>query len=74
MDPEAAGAWLDIIWRLGLGFTVGCVALIWLLAKGVLTWGWQCRAMEHERDEWRAAALKGTGILEKLVSRDEQRL
>jgi hypothetical protein len=74
VDPQSLGAWVDLIWRLGLGFTVGCVVLIWCLAKGVLTWGWQCRALERERDEWRHAALAGTGILEKLVERVERHL
>ena len=67
MDPHTVDAWLELLTKLGLGFTFAAVLVIWALYKGHLVWGWQCQGVEREREEWKRAALSGTGVLEKLV-------
>lgn len=72
-DTGTITEWIDLVRQLGLGLTVAALVIIWSLYKGHLVWGWYCKAIEKERDEWKHAALSGTGILEKLVERIEQR-
>lgn len=74
MDPSTVKAWLDVVWQLGLGFTFGCVAFIWMLARGMVVWGWHYRAERAEKLLWRDAALHGKIILRKLVDREESRV
>lgn len=73
MDPTTAAAWLDLLRSLGFGFTVAAVLFVWGLYKGKIVWGWYCQGVEREREEWKRAALSGTGVLEKLVDRIESR-
>lgn len=73
MDPLTATAWVELVKSLGLGLTVSALLVLWALYNGKLHWGWYTRGVERERDEWKHAALSGTGVLEKLVERIEAR-
>lgn len=35
--------------------------------KQIWVWGFQLKAVERDRDFWRASALKGTGLAERLA-------
>jgi len=41
-------------------------------AKKVWVWGYQLRDMTQDRDEWRARALRGLGLVERTVTVLEQ--
>lgn len=76
MPPAEVTAWLELLTKLGLGFTAAAVLFIWALYKGTIVWGTDCDRERKEKEEWKHAALSGTGILEKLttvVERIEQR-
>lgn len=72
-DPAPIAAWVELVKSLGLGLTVAALVFVWGLYKGTVVWGWYCQALEREKDEWKRAALSGTGVLEKIVERIEQR-
>lgn len=73
MSPTEITGWVELIKSLGIGLTVSALAVIWFLYKGVLVWGTYYEATRREREEWKNAALSGTGVLEKLVERIEKK-
>jgi hypothetical protein len=80
VDPTTAAAWLELLTKLGLGFTAGGALFVWALYTDKVCW---CKDRDRERlekEEWRRAALTGTGVaeksadaLERLVERIEAR-
>jgi hypothetical protein len=73
VDPETVTAWLALLRDLGFGFTAAGVLFIWALYTRKIVWGIECERERREKEEWKHAALSGTGILEKLVERIEAR-
>lgn len=67
MDPDALGAWLELSAKFGAGVVFVLALFIWALYKGTLVWGKDCDRERAEKNEWKRAALDGTGVLEKIV-------
>lgn len=55
-----------------LGLTVFILFTLFAGWKGWWVWGRDYRRLEKEKDEWKDAALRGTKIAERVVSRVER--